>query len=60
MTKIKKGDCLVRVDGQIGIADSEVNEKTGRIWVIFDTERPAQYIEAHRVKLYEPEGETNA
>lgn len=52
---VKKGDVVVRVDGQIGIAHGELNEKTGKIPVIFDTEKAARYIEGHRIKLYNPE-----
>lgn len=53
VSKIKAGDIVVRNDGQVGVADSEVSKTTGRLWVKFDMEKPAHYVEASRVKLYE-------
>lgn len=49
----KKGDTVIRRDGQVGIVDSDVNPTTGRVWVIFDTERPARYTEASKLTKYE-------
>lgn len=51
---MKKGDVVVRNDGQVGVVDGEISETTGRVWVIFDTEKPARYVEASRLKPYEP------
>lgn len=55
MTQFKKGDVVVRRDGQVGVVDGDFSPTTGRVPVCFDTEKPARMIEPDKITLYQPE-----